>query len=86
MCRNSGIIVVGECKMTEKKKTRLSVPLSQKIYDQIVAEADKIGVSPATHCAHLIGSHLSTTNSLLSGINTTLTKELTDAIRTKKPE
>ena len=72
--------------MTEKNKYRLSVPLSRQIYEQIVSEAERIGVSPATHCAHLIGTHLSTTNKLLSGFNQTFSKELADAIGTKKPE
>lgn len=57
-----------------RTKYRLSVPLSLDIYAQIQAEAEAIGVSPATHVAHLIGYHLATTKSILNGLNETLRK------------
>jgi len=62
-----------------RTKYRLSVPLSLDIYNQIQAEAERIGVSPATHAAHLIGYHLATSKSILNGLNETLRKGLEDA-------
>ncbi len=42
-----------------KKSTRrrLSVPLSIKLYDKILRDADAMGVSPATYAGILIGQH-----------------------------
>jgi len=57
-----------------RTKYRLSVPLSLEVYQQIEAEANRIGVSPASHVAHLIGYHLATTKSILDGLNETLRK------------
>lgn len=72
--------------MRNKTKYRLSVPLSQEIYEQILAEAQKIGVSAPTHAAHLIGYHLATTKTFLDGLNDTLRKGIEDAQKRNKPE
>jgi len=62
-----------------RNKSRISVPLSQEIMDQVLAEAKKIGVSAPTHLAHLIGTHYATTSSILNGLNETIRKGLEDA-------
>jgi hypothetical protein len=66
-----------------KVRYRLSVPLSKEIYEQITAEAQRIGVSAPTHAAHLIGYHLATSKSLLAGLNETLRKGLEDVSKNR---
>lgn len=62
-----------------RTKTRISVPLSPEIMAQVLAEAQKIGVSAPTHLAHLIGTHYATTNTIITGLNETLRKGIENA-------
>lgn len=39
------------------KKIRLSVPLSENIYKQIEADAERVGVSMSTYVAMILGNH-----------------------------
>lgn len=42
------------------KKIRLSIPLSEEIYNQIEKDAEIVGVSMATYAAMIIGNHYKT--------------------------
>lgn len=72
--------------MREKTKYRLSVPLSTHIYDQVVLQAQAFGVSPSSYVAFIVGSHLTTSNKLITGLNETITKQIEQQRKGKENE
>lgn len=42
------------------KKIRLSIPLSEEVYQKIETDAEVVGVSMATYAAMIIGNHYKT--------------------------
>lgn len=68
---------MAETKKQKTKKIRLSIPLSEDIYNKIEKDAEIVGVSMATYGAMIIGNHYKSQQISLDYAN----KNMTEAFR-----
>lgn len=60
-------------------KVRISVPISPEIAMTIEIESKKIGVSPSTYCAFIIGQHIQAQSNVYGMLSESITTAIENA-------